>query len=57
METLMMRFQAQHRAARDLIAAGRIGKPVYARAQLSCWYPPLESACGARSRALVEADR
>lgn len=40
----MMRFQAQHRAARDLIAAGRIGKPVYARAQLSCWYPPLEGA-------------
>jgi predicted dehydrogenase len=41
---LMMRFHAQHRAARDLIAAGRIGKPVYARAQLSCWYPPIESA-------------
>jgi predicted dehydrogenase len=41
---LMMRFHAQHRAARDLIAAGRIGTPVYARAQLSCWYPPLEGA-------------
>jgi predicted dehydrogenase len=41
---LMMRFHAQHRAARDLIAAGRIGKPVYARAQLSCWYPPIDGA-------------
>jgi predicted dehydrogenase len=40
----MMRFQSQHRAARDLIREGRIGKPVYARAQLSCWYPPIPGA-------------
>jgi predicted dehydrogenase len=40
----MMRFQAQHRAARDLIREGRIGKPVYGRAQLSCWYPPIPGA-------------
>lgn len=41
---LMMRFHAQHQAARDLVAAGRLGKPVFARAQLSCWYPPIKGA-------------
>lgn len=41
---LMMRFVAQHRAALELIREGRLGKPVYARAQLSCWYPPIEGA-------------
>lgn len=41
---LMMRFHAQHEAARALIAAGRLGEPVFARAQLSCWYPPIEGA-------------
>lgn len=41
---LMMRFHAQHRAARELIAAGKIGRPVFARAQLSCWYPPIPGA-------------
>lgn len=41
---LMMRFSAQHRAALELIRQGRLGKPVYARAQLSCWYPPLKGA-------------
>jgi predicted dehydrogenase len=41
---LMMRFQAQHVAARDLVAEGRIGRPVFARAQLSCWYPPIPGA-------------
>ncbi len=40
----MMRFQSQHRAALDLIRAGRLGQPVYARAQLSCWYPPIADA-------------
>lgn len=40
----MMRFHAQHRAALALIREGRLGKPVYARAQLSCWYPPIEGA-------------
>lgn len=39
---LMMRFHKQHEAARKIIEDGRIGKPVYARAQLSCWYPPIE---------------
>jgi predicted dehydrogenase len=40
----MMRFQAQHEAARRMIEEGRIGRPVYARAQLSCWYPPIPGA-------------
>ncbi len=40
----MMRFQTQHQAAAQLIQEGRLGKPVYARAQLSCWYPPMDRA-------------
>jgi predicted dehydrogenase len=41
---LMMRFQSQHKEAKRIIDEGRLGKPVYARAQLSCWYPPMEGA-------------
>jgi predicted dehydrogenase len=40
----MMRFVSQHREALRLIQEGRLGKPTYARAQLSCWYPPIEGA-------------
>jgi predicted dehydrogenase len=40
----MMRFHSRHQAALQLIRDGRIGKPVYARAQLSCWYPPIKNA-------------
>jgi predicted dehydrogenase len=40
----MMRFVAQHQAARKLIQDGKLGKCVYGRAQLSCWYPPMEGA-------------
>jgi len=40
----MMRFVAQHQGALKLIRQGRLGRPVYARAQLSCWYPPIEGA-------------
>jgi predicted dehydrogenase len=40
----MMRFVAQHLEALHLIEEGRLGRPVYARAQLSCWYPPIEGA-------------
>jgi predicted dehydrogenase len=40
----MMRFVAQHQKALQLIKEGRLGRPVYARAQLSCWYPPIEGA-------------
>ena len=40
----MMRFQAQHQEALKLIQDGKLGQPVYGRAQLSCWYPPVEGA-------------
>ena len=40
----MMRFVDQHQKALRLIKEGRLGRPVYARAQLSCWYPPIEGA-------------
>jgi len=40
----MMRFIAQHQAALELIRAGKLGRPVFARAQLSCWYPPIPGA-------------
>jgi predicted dehydrogenase len=40
----MMRFQSQHREALKIIQSGQLGKPVYGRAQLSCWYPPLPNA-------------
>jgi predicted dehydrogenase len=40
----MMRFQTQHQAAAKMIRDGQLGKPVYARAQLSCWYPPIPNA-------------
>jgi len=40
----MMRFVAQHQAALQLIKDGKLGKPVYGRAQLSCWYPPMKGA-------------
>lgn len=41
---LMMRFQAQHQAALQMLRDGNIGIPVFARAQLSCWYPPIPDA-------------
>jgi len=40
----MMRYQAQHKAALKLIQQGGLGTPVFGRAQLSCWYPPMEGA-------------
>ncbi|HWR53269.1 MAG TPA: Gfo/Idh/MocA family oxidoreductase [Bryobacteraceae bacterium] len=40
----MMRFHSQHQAAKKLIEEGRLGKLVYGRAQLSCWYPPIPGA-------------
>jgi predicted dehydrogenase len=41
---LMMRFVTQHQAALNLIQKGNLGKLVYGRAQLSCWYPPIQGA-------------
>ena len=40
----MMRFHSQHQAALKFVQEGKLGKPVYGRAQLSCWYPPIEGA-------------
>ncbi len=42
--SFMMRFHAQHQAALKIVKEGKLGKPVYGRAQLSCWYPPIEGA-------------
>ncbi len=41
---LMMRFQSQHQVVLEMIRKGRLGKLTYGRAQLSCWYPPIEGA-------------
>lgn len=41
---LLMRFHAHHCKALELVEGGRIGQPVLGRAQLSCWYPPIEGA-------------
>ena len=43
-EGYMMTFHAAHQAIRKVIDEGKIGKPVYMRAQLSCWYPPIPGA-------------
>jgi len=40
----MMRFHSQHQAARQLIQDGRLGQPVFARAQIAFWYPPIPGA-------------
>ena len=40
----MMRFHSLNAAARDLVARGELGKVVAARAQLTCWYPPIQGA-------------
>lgn len=40
----MMRFHTQHQAALKMVQQGKLGKLNYGRAQLSCWYPPMEGA-------------
>ncbi len=40
----MMRFHGFHQQLKAMIAEGQFGKPVLGRAQLSCWYPPMEGA-------------
>ena len=40
----MMRFQMQHQSALKMIQEGKLGKLVFGRAQLSCWYPPIQGA-------------
>ena len=43
-EGYMMKFHAAHAKIKELVDAGRLGKIVYMRAQLSCWYPKIEGA-------------
>ncbi|MHB9025328.1 MAG: Gfo/Idh/MocA family protein [Armatimonadota bacterium] len=43
-EGYMMKFHALHQQARDMVARGEIGQVVFARAQLSCWYPDMPGA-------------
>ncbi|MCM8769460.1 MAG: Gfo/Idh/MocA family oxidoreductase [Candidatus Omnitrophica bacterium] len=40
----MMRFHSLNKRIREMVAAGELGVPVMGRAQLSCWYPPIEGA-------------
>jgi predicted dehydrogenase len=40
----MMRFHSCHQWLRDTVAAGRMGKPVLGKAELTCWYPPIPGA-------------
>ena len=44
MEGYMMKFHRHHLRARDMIRKGKLGRIVYGRWQLSCWYPPMEGA-------------
>ena len=39
----MMRFHPYHQQMRELIASGKIGDVVSARAQFTCWYPEMEN--------------
>ena len=43
-EGFMMKFHGGHQRVRQLIEEGKLGKIVYMRAQLSCWYPPIKGA-------------
>ncbi len=43
-EGFMMRLHGAHQRMLEMIQSEAIGKPVYARAQLSCWYPRIEGA-------------
>lgn len=43
-EGFMMKFHGAHQLIKELIDAGRLGRLVYLRAQLSCWYPKMDGA-------------
>lgn len=43
-EGYMMKFHGAHQRIKEFIDAGKLGKLVYLRAQLSCWYPPIPGA-------------
>ncbi|HOL50374.1 MAG TPA: Gfo/Idh/MocA family oxidoreductase [bacterium] len=40
----MMRFNTINRKIREMVLNGELGTIVVARAQLSCWYPPIKGA-------------
>lgn len=40
----MMKYHNLHEQARELVKAGKIGKPVSVRARFSCWYPDIPGA-------------
>jgi predicted dehydrogenase len=40
----MMRFNPAHQAIQKMIQKGTLGEIVFARAQLTCWYPPMKEA-------------
>jgi predicted dehydrogenase len=40
----MMRFHSHHRKLKEMIDAGDLGQVVYARVQLTCWYPLMPGA-------------
>ncbi|MEN3185880.1 MAG: Gfo/Idh/MocA family oxidoreductase [Atribacterota bacterium] len=40
----MMRYNVYHRLIKRMIGEGKLGTVVGARAQLTCWYPPLPGA-------------
>ncbi len=39
----MMRFHTYHQKMKEVVASGKIGEIVSARAQLTCWYPEMEN--------------
>jgi len=43
-EGYMMRLHGAHQRILEILRSGQIGKPVYVRAQLSCWYPKIDGA-------------
>jgi predicted dehydrogenase len=43
-EGYMMKFHGAHQEIRRILDQGRLGRIVYLRAQLSCWYPRIEGA-------------
>lgn len=43
-EGYMMKFHGAHTKIRELIDVGKLGRIVYMRAQLSCWYPSIPGA-------------
>ncbi|MGI6082294.1 MAG: Gfo/Idh/MocA family protein [Limnochordia bacterium] len=40
----MMRFHGAHQKLKEMLDGGEFGQPVLARAQLTCWYPPIPGA-------------